>query len=170
MTSARAYIHPYTNNRIIGQYPHGGIPLETVKARRKAGRKVCKWCGGTPQGMKRFWCSATCVFEWSIRSNMQTARQHVFIRDAGVCAVCSSEGNTEPHDKWENDHIIPVAEGGGECGLENFQTLCIPHHKIATSQSRARRERAKMLKAGHVGLFDVIPEDLPAIVTPSKLF
>ncbi len=33
---------------------------------------------------------------------------------------------------WDADHIIPVKEGGGECGLDNIRTLCISCHKIIT--------------------------------------
>lgn len=33
---------------------------------------------------------------------------------------------------WDADHIISVIEGGGECGLENIQTLCIPCHNAKT--------------------------------------
>lgn len=31
-------------------------------------------------------------------------------------------------DFWQADHIIPVALGGGGCGLENLRTLCVPCH------------------------------------------
>lgn len=36
---------------------------------------------------------------------------------------------------WDADHIIPVKEGGGQCGLENIRTLCIPCHKKITKES-----------------------------------
>ncbi len=28
--------------------------------------------------------------------------------------------------EWEVDHVVPVVEGGGECGLDNLRTLCRP--------------------------------------------
>lgn len=48
---------------------------------------------------------------------------------------------------WEADHIVPVVEGGGECGLENYRTLCLPCHRIATAAlakrlAARRREEA----------------------------
>lgn len=46
--------------------------------------------------------------------------------------------NTKPSN-WDADHIIPVIEGGGECGLENYRTLCKPCHKQATKELAARR-------------------------------
>ncbi len=39
---------------------------------------------------------------------------------------------------WDADHILPVAEGGGECDLDNIRTLCIRCHKAVTIQLRAR--------------------------------
>ena len=33
---------------------------------------------------------------------------------------------------WDADHIIPVKDGGGQCGLENIRTLCILCHKNVT--------------------------------------
>tara|TARA_B100001093_G_C26359867_1_gene814031 strand:+ start:128 stop:601 length:474 start_codon:yes stop_codon:yes gene_type:complete len=36
---------------------------------------------------------------------------------------------------WDADHIIPVKEGGGMCGLENIRTLCIKCHKVVTKES-----------------------------------
>lgn len=40
---------------------------------------------------------------------------------------------------WDADHIVPVVEGGGECDLDNYRTLCIPCHKEATKELAARR-------------------------------
>jgi 5-methylcytosine-specific restriction protein A len=34
---------------------------------------------------------------------------------------------------WDGDHIIPVKDGGGLCGLENMRTLCIKCHKGVTA-------------------------------------
>lgn len=33
---------------------------------------------------------------------------------------------------WEADHIIPVSEGGGGCGIEGYRTLCIECHRRET--------------------------------------
>ena len=33
---------------------------------------------------------------------------------------------------WDADHILPVKDGGGSCGLNNIQTLCIDCHKTKT--------------------------------------
>jgi 5-methylcytosine-specific restriction enzyme A len=41
-------------------------------------------------------------------------------------------------DWWDADHIVPVIEGGGECKLSNFRTLCLPCHKKVTAELRQR--------------------------------
>eukprot|EP00624_Nannochloropsis_granulata_P006783 evm.model.NODE_51573_length_27797_cov_44.275784.3 len=44
---------------------------------------------------------------------------------------------------WHADHIVPVVEGGGLQGLENFRTLCVACHQAATAELRERRAQAK---------------------------
>jgi 5-methylcytosine-specific restriction protein A len=43
---------------------------------------------------------------------------------------------------WDADHIVPVVEGGGLCGLENYRTLCLKCHRRATAELVARRREA----------------------------
>lgn len=40
---------------------------------------------------------------------------------------------------WEADHVIPVCEGGGVCGLENYRTLCLRCHKAESTELARRR-------------------------------
>lgn len=37
---------------------------------------------------------------------------------------------------WDADHVVPVVQDGGGCGLDNYRTLCIPCHKQVTSSLR----------------------------------
>lgn len=48
---------------------------------------------------------------------------------------------------WEAHHVTAVKEGGGECGLENYQTLCfVCHKKASAEQARARAAARKAQK------------------------
>ena len=47
-----------------------------------------------------------------------------------------------PHSLWEADHIVPVSQGGGCCGLDNLRTLCWRCHREATAALRASRRKA----------------------------
>lgn len=40
--------------------------------------------------------------------------------------------------EWAADHVLPVIEGGGECGLENYRTLDTICHKKVTKALHAR--------------------------------
>lgn len=39
---------------------------------------------------------------------------------------------------WQADHIIAVAEGGGDCGMENLRTLCTWCHGVCSGALRKR--------------------------------
>lgn len=43
-----------------------------------------------------------------------------------------------PPHTWEADHIVPVVDGGGGCGLEGLRTLCLACHRRQTAALRAR--------------------------------
>ncbi len=46
---------------------------------------------------------------------------------------------------WEMDHVVPVAEGGGSCGLDNLRTLCWRCH---ARESAALRQRLLARRKG----------------------
>ncbi|XP_076579618.1 DNA annealing helicase and endonuclease ZRANB3 isoform X2 [Chaetodon auriga] len=48
-------------------------------------------------------------------------------------------------DFWQVDHIRPVYSGGGQCTLDNLQTLCTVCHKARTAQQA--KERSQMRKS-----------------------
>jgi 5-methylcytosine-specific restriction endonuclease McrA len=102
---------------------------------------------------KLTFCGPECVHEYLLRSDPRYLRQKVFERDRGVCSVCKLDtmqiqrelsdvpygpernarkialGLYEHRDTfWDADHIQPVSEGGGLCGLDNLRTLCIRCH------------------------------------------
>jgi 5-methylcytosine-specific restriction endonuclease McrA len=41
-------------------------------------------------------------------------------------------------DFWQADHIRAVKEGGGDSGMENLRTLCVPCHSRETTKLRTR--------------------------------
>ena len=132
------------------------------------GRALCRWCNlEVPKGRLTF-CSEWCVNEWRLRSDPGYLRDQVFERDKGFCAGCGLDCEKEhrrvkrlrgaarvqawaqwglkPNQRrslWDADHILPVAEGGGECDLENMRTLCLTCHREATTLLRERLKRAR---------------------------
>lgn len=55
--------------------------------------------------------------------------------------------NPQESHFWHADHELPVAEGGGQCGLENLRTLCVPCHHVETAALRQRMKQAKNMRA-----------------------
>jgi len=130
------------------------------------GRGLCRWCAlEVPRGRFTF-CSVYCVHEWKLRTQPGYLRDQVFARDRGVCAWCRVDTIAEARrlrysggerraallahwglkqrtrkSLWDADHILPVAEGGGECDLENIRTLCLRCHRVATLELRRRLRR-----------------------------
>ncbi len=140
--------------------------------RNEAGEAICRWCRALVKPPRRTFCSDACVHEWKIRSSPWYVRQQVKKRDKGICQLCGfnvvkahrewTRAKPPPGDRlarrawrarrplWEADHIVPVADGGGECGLENYRLLCRACHVSVTVSWRARRAAASQLAApGH---------------------
>ncbi|XP_010604476.1 DNA annealing helicase and endonuclease ZRANB3 isoform X7 [Fukomys damarensis] len=53
--------------------------------------------------------------------------------------------NPEEGQFWQVDHIRPVYEGGGQCSLDNLQTLCTVCHKERTARQAKERSQVKRL-------------------------
>lgn len=136
------------------------------------GNPICRWCRGpiTKPG-RRTLCSRACATEWLIRRNPTSVRWHLKQRDGGRCAGCGRD-MVWLHDVWrmlrehltyaewqqlgrrlsglhncnrtwwEADHIKAVVEGGGQCGLDNYRTLCVRCHRQETKQLFARRKKS----------------------------
>jgi len=62
----------------------------------------------------------------------------------GRAAVGNRIGRPLPNGSiWQADHIVPVAEGGGACGLDNLRTLCWRCHGRETGRLRRRLNRTR---------------------------
>lgn len=155
--------------KVLGVRPQGRGPN---------GRNLCRFCNCEVPPRRRSFCSPACVHEWKVRSDTRYARRCVRKRDKGICALCgldclalqreirslplfqrkakAEEYGIPKHrvmkSLWDCDHIVPVAEGGGECGLYNLRTLCLPCHIIVTAElkerlaSKRKANRSKIAK------------------------
>lgn len=122
--------------------PNAGWADYKTLPRGPNGRLLCRHCGvEVPKGRLSF-CSDACVHEWKLRSQPRYLRRCVFERDRGKCARCPAVFPTL-HGRWEANHIVAVVEGGGECGLDNMETLCPPCHQRETARLAARRAEAR---------------------------
>ena len=133
-----------------------------VPDRNEQGQPVCRWCRVVVTPPRRTFCSDACVHEWKIRSSPWYVRREVKKRDKGVCQSCGFDvvrahrewrrARPPATDRagrkrwraarplWEADHIVPVADGGGECGLDNYRLLCRACHLAVTTAWRASKK------------------------------
>jgi len=141
--------------------------IRQTRERGPHNRGICRWCQmEVPKGRRTF-CSERCVHEWRLRTDPGYLRSRVLSRDRGICAICGLDTlefyrrfqlvparkrralrrQLDLHLKrrsfWDADHILPVAEGGGECDLSNLRTLCLWCHQDHTAQLRQRLKRGK---------------------------
>ena len=134
------------------------------------GLPLCRWCDlEILARRRRTFCSDYCVHQWRLRTDPGYVRDQVFARDHGICAVCRIDSVAAYHalkrargpvrtaglrlygmrsiaarrSLWDADHILAVAEGGGQCDLDNLRTLCLLCHREATAQLRARLRRPR---------------------------
>ena len=140
------------------------------------GRNLCRFCSKEVSPPRRTFCSNECVHEFEVRTNVGYVRHCLKRRDRGICAKCGLDcialrrelfkiynrdreawkkevislkipKNRIHKSLWDADHIIEVVNGGGDCGLENFQTLCIWCHRLKTNGlMKVRRELRKLGK------------------------
>lgn len=110
-------------------------------------------CGRALSGKRTKWFDDSCRLKalrrfQIIKGDTGVIRQSLFKRDHGFCCRCGAYS-----EDWEADHIIPVSEGGGGYGLENFQTLCKECHKEKTSNSYSIPDRGNSFAPGLYILF-----------------
>ena len=129
------------------------------------GLRLCRWCElEILARRRRTFCSDYCVHQHRLRTDPGYLRDQVFARDRGICQACRADtvaifaalararGKARAaglafysmksigarRSLWDADHILPVAEGGGQCDLDNLRTLCLVCHRDATAQLRRR--------------------------------
>ncbi len=150
----------------------GGWADPQQLARSPNGRPLCRRCSAEiPRGSgRRTFCGDACVVEWKIRTQPEFAAERVHARDRGICAGCGRDCDAlfrkirickrarrprrmaelglpayllRRRRYWEVDHIQPVVEGGGSCGLENLRTLCWECHRRVTRDLAVRRGKVR---------------------------
>ncbi len=148
-----------------GRYQRS-VALKELRKLLHRQKGECTWCGGKiTNGMIR-WCSDECRTEGYLRGDANAIRRAAMRRDKGVCASCGNDTLAMQHRlislpyserleqakrldiplwrrPFEIDHIVPVVEGGGLCGLDGFRTLCTKCHKEESALLAGRRAQAR---------------------------
>lgn len=143
--------------------------LSAEAARRAVGRQKgeCTWCGQQVPRPRIYWCSDDCRQAFFIRCDPAWARDH-FINTQTVATKirwcewskrlrgwypmveCQGCHSLTVAPEAELDHIVPVSEGGGLCGPDNYRLLCLDCHKQASAEGAARRAKRRRQLKGDV--------------------
>lgn len=105
---------------------------------------ICASCGNHPLEAERLWYHFR-----EMASVLHQLRPYPRSFLSGLkcnCLWCFATRAAADMRKWEADHVLPVVEGGGQCGLENYRTLCLICHKRETKLLAARRAAARKSK------------------------
>jgi 5-methylcytosine-specific restriction protein A len=148
----------------------GGRTKQHTLPRGPNNLPLCRWCDlEILAKRRRTFCSDYCVHQWRLRTDPGYLRDQVFARDRGICAACQADtlaiynalkrargaarlaglslygmkSIAARRSLWDADHIRPVAEGGGQCDLDNLRTLCLPCHREATTELHRRLRKQK---------------------------
>lgn len=118
-------------------------------------KAVCAACGIDTDEMRRIYREALAAFKaehqmhtyepvpgYAYRITRDTPEWTAFQEEWGVWH------RTHPNSFWEADHIVPVVEGGGICGLDNYRTLCVQCHRHETKRLAGRRAVKRRRDAG----------------------
>lgn len=104
---------------------------------------VCARCGAdTERGaeeVRRLWRIAENEWPWRRKNE---AKYEAAVAQLAALGFTFREYGGLPHF-WEAHHTTAVVEGGGECGLEGYETLCLRCHKAETALLAARRAKTK---------------------------
>lgn len=127
---------PSRMRRYVHQRDHGVCAICRIDTRR-----VARWLSELPH--------VTGAGHWRYGREDRYTKQSNFGRVLGrhraraVVLLGRLWGVRVDHRKtlWDADHIVPVAEGGGACGLENLRTLCLRCHKEQTTALAGRLAR-----------------------------
>jgi len=144
--------------------------MEGSRQRRMPGSRVrlaqCRICDDPIPRGSRAYCSDRCATEGRVRRSPEFAADLFRFKFGTRCASCGADEGLW-RKAWEAasealrevgivyllsafptfqlDHIRPVADGGGSCGLENYRLLCRPCHAGVTR--RWQRERGQRRKS-----------------------
>ncbi|HEY3458620.1 MAG TPA: HNH endonuclease signature motif containing protein [Bryobacteraceae bacterium] len=153
----------------------GGVADRGALPRGENQRALCRWCNLEVPPRRFTFCSDWCVHEWRLRTDPGYLRDQVYRRDRAFCALCHIDADAAYRDLlrsrgrgrrvllehwglkrmsrrslWDADHILPVAEGGGECDLDNLRTLCLVCHRQQTLRLQQRLKTSGALIPGEI--------------------
>ncbi|XP_029461238.1 DNA annealing helicase and endonuclease ZRANB3 isoform X2 [Rhinatrema bivittatum] len=101
---------------------------------------VCQLCGLNAQELYLFVRDAP-------KNQRKSLLQNTWMSQLPLDQLNEMIQNPTEGQFWQVDHIRPVYSGGGQCSLENLQTLCTVCHKERTAKQAKERSQMKKLSS-----------------------
>ncbi len=110
---------------------------------------ICAICGADAGTATRVLERVRQVDRWDFRVSYSENHERTALARAAAFLILDAWGvSEETRSLWDADHIVPVVEGGGGCGLENYRTLCVSCHRGETSLLAGRRAERRRSARG----------------------
>lgn len=124
----------FCSDECVHEYRLRSSPAYMRQQVRKRDKCICSLCGLN--------CFALAKELRRLSKSGQAHLEEITFKTKGLEPVKFL--GTKKRSLWAADHILPVVEGGGECGLENMRTLCLWCHKKVTAELKIRLGQKKI--------------------------
>lgn len=126
-------------------------PGHTRKAVFERDRGICSVCGLDTVREKSIAAQTRRLWMWFVEKELKPIEPVELrrVRRSELMRQIDHEKKLRGWHKdhfWEADHIVAVIEGGGQCGLDGYRTLCTRCH-IGVTSKLIRRIRSKPVTA-----------------------
>jgi 5-methylcytosine-specific restriction protein A len=98
------------------------------------GHRLCRWCEKEVDPPRITFCSNECVHNWKLRSNIKYLRQHVYMRDCGICARCNKDTRLLKI-KLEDLRAVLLREVGKEWEQSETWTVCLRENHLTRKEA-----------------------------------
>src|SRR3989344_3176549 len=105
-------------------------PISSYKNKTdSSGNLACRNCDALVSKGRRFYCSETCLNEFTRNHIWTWVREDVLRRDNYRCGICDMR---KRRSQLDVDHIIPVRLGIDPFNKQNLRSLCKECHLAKT--------------------------------------
>lgn len=157
----------WCSQKCVDEYLLRASPQHIRAAVHKRDRGICALCGCDAEAEYRAWGerhkevarladrlvqSARSNATWNgsrwefLNTDFPTRKEWQAFRAYMVKKYAPGGWTKGRRSGWDADHIVPVAEGGGQCDLANYRTLCHPCHKQVTANLMSRIAEARRIQ------------------------
>lgn len=145
LRASGSYVRMLVHRRDRGVCAGCGLDTESLYRRLRIdwGRELREWCNthGFSQNI-----TVEQEILWDRHRAHVSAQSAKSLRIADPVFLAAI--NRDRTDLWEADHIVQVVRGGGQCGLSNYQTLCLVCHSAKTTDNVKRSRPRSAHRSG----------------------